>query len=108
MARRLPGGIVTLARYTKSLVPAIGSLFAVLYRWAATGNLDVQTLRLAAVGLAYAAVVYLLPNVAVPEQIVNAGLVPDRPYATGGVLPSTRISPPFDPPAPAQAWTDRT
>lgn len=58
---------MNLARYTKALVPAVGSVMAVLYRWAETGQWDVPTLRLAAVGLAYAAVVFLLPNAPLPE-----------------------------------------
>ncbi len=39
---------------------------AVLTDWAETGRFDVPTLRLAAVGLVYAAVVYLLPNAPLP------------------------------------------
>ncbi len=81
---------MNLGRYVKALIPAVGSIFTVLYGWAATGRWDVPTLRWAAVGLVYALVVYLLPNAPVPAPPVELSTMaePVRSYANDGWVPN--------------------
>lgn len=79
---------MTLARYTKALVPAVGSILAVLYGWANTGHWDVPTLRLAVVGLVYAFLVYLLPNLPMPTPTIELSSIAEPVRYPPAAMPS--------------------
>jgi hypothetical protein len=58
--------LAKLRPFAKAIVPAVGTVLAVVVQWAVNGSFDRQTAAIAITGLVAAIITYFVPNKTTP------------------------------------------